>query len=96
MIGGEISESIVSAERQIERLIEGARDFAVNWPRYLLIKWMEKVTAFFEAIGLGGIVQWITFTFCDFCNLIGIPKTIDLSFSKDITISTANTSVLPT
>jgi hypothetical protein len=96
LIGGEISESIVSAERQIERLIEGARDFAVNWPRYLLIKWMEKVTAFFEAIGLGGIVQWITFTFCDFCNLIGIPKTIDLSFSKDITISTANTSVLPT
>jgi len=96
LIGGKITEKVESAERKIERLMEGARDFSVNWPRYLLTKWMEKVTAFFEAIGLGAIVEFITFTFCDFLSLLGFPKTIDLSFSDDITIGTANTSVLPT
>ena len=96
LIGGEITEKVETAEGKIERLMEGARDFEVNWPRYLLTKWMEKVTAFFEAIGLGSIVEFITFTFCDFLNLLGFPKTIDLSFSEDITVGKASTAVLPT
>ncbi|MDB4403040.1 hypothetical protein N9159_00205 [bacterium] len=96
LLGGKITESVVSAERQIERLLEGARDFSVNWPRYLLTKWMETVTKFFEAIGLGALIEFITFTFCDFLELLGFPKTIDLSFSDDISIGTSNTSVLPT
>ena len=96
LIGGEIEESIESAEKKINRLMEAARDFGENWPRYLLTKWMELVTKFFETIGLGAIVQWITFTFCDFLALMGFPKTIDLSFSEHITVGTANTAVLPT
>ena len=96
LIGGKIEESIVSAERKIERLMEAARDFGANWPRYLLVKWMEIVTKFFETIGLGAIVQWITFTFCDFLNILGFPKTIDLSFSEDITVGSSTEAVLPT
>ena len=96
LLGGKIEESIESAERKIERLMEGARDFAVNWPRYLLTKWMETVTKFFEAIGLGAIIELITFTFCDFLDLLGFPKTIDLSFSKDISVGNSTTAVLPT
>ena len=96
LIGGKIEESIVSAERKIERLMEAARDFGANWPRYLLVKWMEIVTKFFETIGLGALVEWITFTFCDFLNILGFPKTIDLSFSEDITEGKASTAVLPT
>lgn len=96
LIGGEINEVVVSAERQIERLLEAARDFGENWPRYMLVKWMEKVTKFFEQIGLGAIVQWITFTFCDFLNILGFPKTIDLSFSEDITVGSSTEAVLPT
>ena len=96
LIGGKITESVVSAERQIERLMEGARDFGTNWPRYLLTKWMELVTKFFETIGLGAIVEFITFTFCDFLNILGFPKTIDLSFSEHITVGQPNTTVLPT
>jgi len=96
LIGGEIEESVVSAERKIDRLMEAARDFGENWPRYLLTKWMETVTKFFEEIGLGGLLEWITFTFCDFLNLLGFPKTIDLSFSEDITVGSSNTSPLPT
>jgi DNA repair exonuclease SbcCD ATPase subunit len=96
LIGGKIEESIETAERKIERLMEAARDFAANWPRYLLIKWMELVTKFFEVIGLGKLVEFITFTFCDFLNVLGFPKTIDLSFSEDITVGETNTSPLPT
>jgi hypothetical protein len=96
LIGGKIEESIVSAERKIDRLMEAARDFGANWPRYLLTKWMELVTKFFENIGLGALVEFITFTFCDFLNLLGFPKTIDLSFSEDITVGKASTAVLPT
>jgi len=96
LIGGKIEESIVSAERKIERLMEAARDFGANWPRYLLVKWMEIVTKFFETIGLGALVEWITFTFCDFLNILGFPKTIDLSFSEDITVGSSTEAVLPT
>ena len=96
LIGGKIEESVVTAERQIERLMEAARDFGENWPRYMLVKWMEKVTKFFEQIGLGALVQWITFTFCDFLNILGFPKTIDLSFSEDITVGKTTEAVLPT
>ena len=96
LIGGKIEESIETAERKIERLLEAARDFGENWPRYMLVKWMEKVTKFFEQIGLGALVEWITFTFCDFLNILGFPKTIDLSFSEDITEGKTSTAVLPT
>jgi len=57
---------------------------------------MELVTKFFEVIGLGKLVEFITFTFCDFLNVLGFPKTIDLSFSEDITVGETNTSPLPT
>jgi len=96
LIGGKIEESIVSAERQIDRLLEAARDFGENWPRYLIVKWMESVTKFFEAIGLDSLVAWITFTFCDFLNLLGFPKTLDLSFSENITVGSSSAAVLPT
>ena len=96
LIGGKIEESIETAERKIERLMEAARDFGANWPRYLLVKWMEIVTKFFETIGLGALVEWITFTFCDFLNILGFPKTIDLSFSEDITVGSSTEAVLPT
>mgnify|MGYP001576838482 CR=1 FL=1 len=96
LIGGKIEESIETAERKIERLMEAARDFGANWPRYLLTKWMELVTKFFETIGLGALVEFITFTFCDFLNILGFPKTIDLSFSDDITEGKTSTAVLPT
>jgi hypothetical protein len=96
LIGGKVEESIETAERKIERLMEAARDFGANWPRYLLTKWMELVTKFFETIGLGALVEFITFTFCDFLALMGFPKTIDLSFSEHITVGEASTAVLPT
>ena len=64
--------------------------FKEEWQTYLIKKWMEKVTAFFDAIGLSTLTQWITFTFCDFLKIIGFPSTIDLPPSIQTTIASTN------
>lgn len=78
MIGGEIQDKITNPERTIDRIVEAMRNFATDFPKKLILEWMDLVTSFFNAIGLSALVEWITFTFCDFMNLIGIPTTITL------------------
>jgi hypothetical protein len=78
LIGGEIESFVESIEQQIDRLIEVARNFGEIWPQYLIKQWMAKVTAFFNAIGLSALTQWITFNFCQFLTLIGMPKSISI------------------
>jgi len=78
MIGGEIRDKITNPERIIDRIVESLRNFAVEFPKKLIQEWMNLVTSFFNAIGLSALVDWITFTFCDFMNLIGIPSSITL------------------
>ena len=55
---------------------------------------MELVTSFFEAIGLGAIVQLIGLDFCTFLGIIGFPTSIDLSFTDKIK-EVASTTVSP-
>ena len=75
LLGGEFDNNVDIDEYNKERLLKRAREFAEEWQTYLIKKWMEKVTSFFDAIGLGALTQWITFTFCDFLTIIGFPKT---------------------
>lgn len=78
LIGGEIESFVESVEQQIDRLLEVARNFGEIWPQYLIKVWMAKVTAFFNAIGLGSLLQWFTLNFCQFLTLIGMPKSISV------------------
>jgi len=78
MIGGEIDDAIMSIERRIDRYVEALRDFGEHLPERVFFGWIDEIMQFLEEIGLGSIVDWITFTFCDFMELIGVPKTIDL------------------
>lgn len=78
ILGAEIDEKIVSAERQIERITEALRDFGEAYPKKLILDWMNLVKAFFNAIGLSALVQWITFTFCDFLKIIGLSTSISV------------------
>jgi hypothetical protein len=73
LLGGAYEDATESAEITINRLISAAKDFAVKWPLYLIEVWMQAVTAFFNAIGLGALLQYIPFTFCSFLTLIGFP-----------------------
>lgn len=82
MIGGEIKEFVQSAEKELYRMIQALRDFSFNGPKMILLDWMGKVTAFFNAIGLGALVQWITFDFCKFLKLIGFPSKISIDVSN--------------
>jgi hypothetical protein len=78
ILGGEPNEYLENPERQKERLITRATNFIEEFPKYLIMEWLEKVKKFLDAIGLGAILDWVTFDFCDFMKLIGMPSTITL------------------
>lgn len=79
IIGGIISESVASLEEQIMEFKLALEDFKQNWQKKLLFEWVKIVKKFFDAIGLGKIFEFLTFTFCDLLNLIGFPFAINLS-----------------
>jgi len=90
LLGGEFDNNVDIDEYNKERLLKRAREFKEEWQTYLIKKWMEKVTAFFDAIGLSTLTQWITFTFCDFLKIIGFPTTIDLPPSIQTAVAATN------
>lgn len=94
LMGGEFDYNVEIPEFQKEALLKRAREFTEEWQTYLIKKWIQKVTSFFDAIGLGALTQWITFDFCDFLTLVGFPKTIDLPESVQTLINTTE-SPLP-
>jgi hypothetical protein len=73
LLGGEYEDFTESSEMTINRLISAAKDFAVKYPIYILELWMDAVKAFFNAIGLGALLAFIPFTFCNFLQVIGFP-----------------------
>ena len=76
-----------------ERLKNKARQFAEEWELYLLKTWMQKITAFLDAIGLGALTDLITFNFCDFMTLISFPPTITLPASITSAVDNAVSSI---
>lgn len=86
MIGGEIVETVQSAEKKLKRIVEALRDFKINWAKKLIFGWMEEVMEFFEEIGLD-ILEWVIFTFCDFLNLFKFP--LDLQINNSLVSTTA-------
>ena len=90
LLGGEFDNNVDIDEYNKERLLKRAREFKEEWQTYLIKKWMEKVTSFFDAIGLGALTEWTTFTFCDFLKIIGFPSTIDLPPSIQTAVAATN------
>jgi hypothetical protein len=84
LLGGEPTDFVESMEGKMERFKKRLRNFGEEWPKYLLQLWMDEVAAFFKAIGLTALVEWITFTFCDFLKLIGVPSTIVIPIKFDL------------
>ena len=95
LLGGEFDNNVDIDEYNKERLLKRAREFAEEWQTYLIKKWMEKVTSFFDAIGLGALTQWTTFTFCNFLTIIGFPTTIQLPPSIQTIVPTTNSLTIP-
>lgn len=86
IIGGKIESFIKSPLAELDKLIDSIRDFCMNWQKKLILNWMTVVTDFLEAIGLGALLDILTFDFCDFLTLMGFPFTLDIK-SEYITIT---------
>ena len=86
LIGGEIDRYVTSYEQKLNAYIEALRDFAEDWPQYLIKLWMQKVTAFLNAIGLGELLQWLNFNFCTFLKLIGVPTSISIDIDVAVNV----------
>ena len=84
MIGGDIDDPVETLALKKKRICEEIGRFKDNYMLFLLRKWMEVVTSFLEAIGLGKLVELIGLDFCTFLGIIGFPKVIDLSFTDKI------------
>ena len=80
ILGGEYKDNVEITEFTFDRLIDKLLQFAQDYWSYLWKKMLSDITDAIKAIpGLKKIIEFLTFTFCDFLTLIGFPKTIDLS-----------------
>ncbi len=96
-LGGEIETQIDIAERDMNRILDKLQDFLQEYPTFLYKQYMEKIAKFLDAIGLGKILEFITFDFCDFLELIGMPKTITLETVLEISpLTNSSVASLPT
>ena len=73
---GGIDEDFVCSENKMRRCKESLAELKANYQLWLLKKWMEIVSSFLEAIGLGKIMEMVTFDFCDFLKIMGVPEKI--------------------
>ena len=79
ILGGEINEKVEISEFQRDRLIKKLLNFAQDYFAYLLKEVLSKITDAIKLIpGLDAIIALLTFDFCKFLELIGVPKTIQL------------------
>jgi len=98
LLGGVFTDTTETIEATIARITAKIKEFVENWQSFLFKTWMQKITSFLKAIGLGTLVSWLTFDFCDFLKVLGIwPIDLDLSsFSNISSVATDFTSGLPT
>ena len=94
ILGGEITEKVEISEFQRDRLIKKLKNFAQDYFAYLIKEALSKITEAIKAIpGLDKIIAFLTFDFCKFLELIGVPKTIALP--EGIIEEVPNTKVNP-
>ena len=79
ILGGEFKDNVEITEFTFDRLVSKLISFAKDYFAYLFKQVLNKLTEALEGLGLGKLIEFLTFTFCDFLTIIGFPKTIDLS-----------------
>jgi len=73
ILGDDVQERVTSPERTLDRYVTAFRDFAVAFPKKILLDWIGRIANFLNALGLGEIIKWATLTFCAFLQMIGLP-----------------------
>ena len=82
IFGGDIDKTVISIEQEIDKLVAAAKDWKTVVVKELLNIWIKKIKKFLDAIGLGKLLDFLTLTFCDVLELIGIPTSFDITLPE--------------
>lgn len=78
IMGGEIEGKVQCLEDKIHQICTAARDWKIITMKELFNIWLKKIKKFLDAIGLGKLLDFLTLTFCDVLELIGLPLEIPI------------------
>ena len=77
-MGGEVEGKVQCLEDKIHQICTAARDWKIIAMKELFNIWLKKIKKFLDAIGLGKLLDFLTLTFCDVLELIGLPLEIPI------------------
>ena len=82
IFGGDIDKTVISIEQEIDKLVAAAKDWKTIVVKELLNIWIKKIKKFLDAIGLGKLLDFLTLTFCDVLELLGVPTSFDITLPE--------------
>jgi hypothetical protein len=82
IMGGDIDKTVISIEQEVDKLVAAARDWKTIAMKELLNIWIKKIKKFLDAIGLGKLLDFLTLTFCDVLELLGVPTSFDITLPE--------------
>ena len=82
IMGGDIDKTVISIEQEIDKLVTAARDWKTISMKELFNIWVKKIKKFLDAIGLGKLLDFLTLTFCDVLELLGVPTSFDIDLPE--------------
>ena len=78
IFGGDIKKTVLCMEDEIHQICTAARDWKIITMKELFNIWLKKIKKFLDAIGLGKLLEFLDWTFCDVLGMIGIPTSFDV------------------
>ena len=78
IFGGDIEKTVLCMEDEIHQICTAARDWKIITMKELFNIWLKKIKKFLDAIGLGKLLEFLDWTFCDVLGMIGIPTSFDV------------------
>ena len=82
IFGGDIDKTVISIEQEIDKVVVAARDWKTITAKELFNIWLKKIKKFLDATGLGKLLDFLTLTFCDVLELIGVPTSFDITLPE--------------
>ena len=78
IFGGDIEKTVLCMEDEIHQICTAARDWKIITMKELFNIWLKKIKKFLDAIGLGKLLEFLDWTFCDVLGMIGKPTSFDV------------------
>jgi DNA repair exonuclease SbcCD ATPase subunit len=82
ILGGDIDKTVVSIEQEIDKLVAAAKEWKTIVMKELLFLWVKVIKKFLDLIGLGKLLDFLTLSFCDVLELLGVPTSFDITLPE--------------